>query len=587
VTFRRTLELPASDAGGTIAEEKDSVVTYFVSALRGHPELALFLTVAIGFLIGRIKYRGFSLGVVVGCLLAGVVIGQLDIPIPAIVKSVFFSLFLFTTGYKVGPQFFRGLKGDAVPQLALTLVLCVTCLLAAIGMSKLIGYDVGTAAGLLAGAFTESTVIGTAGEAIQRLSISEPERTALVNNIPVAYAVTYLMGTAFLVWFIPNVGPRLMRVNLRDEAAKMRAEEKTQGESEEGITSAARSFDVRAYQVTNPDLINKTIAELEARPQNLRVFIVRVRSGDRILQPAPDMVVREGDVIAVIAPFAAHAARGHGIGPEVSDPALLDMPVEALDVVVTSRTAEGKSLAELSRFDFARGVFLSRLMRSGVELPVVASTRIDRGDVMRLMGTLPEVERAAKALGYPDRKTSETDMVFVGIGIVLGGLFGLLSLVVWGVPLTLTASGGALIMGLVFGWLRSIYRSFGRIPEPAIWIFDTVALCIFIAIVGLNAGPSFVSGLQTTGISLVFAGLIVAVLPHIVAILFGRYVLRMNPLIVLGACTGAGTITAALRAVQDEAKSSIPALGYTIPYALGNIILTAWGPVLVALMSIK
>jgi putative transport protein len=562
------------------------VTDYVVSALRGYPELALFLTVAIGFLVGRIKYRGFSLGVVVGCLLAGVVIGQLGIPIPAVVKSVFFSLFLFATGYKVGPQFFRGLKRDAGPQLAMTLVLCVTCLLTVVAAAKLLDYDVGTAAGLLAGAFTESTVIGTAGEAIQRLPLPESERTALVNNIPVAYAVTYLIGTAFLVWFIPNVGPRLMRANLREEAVRMSAQEKTGGEAQEGVMSAARSFDVRAYRVTNPDLFNKTVAQLEAMPRHVRAFIVRVRSGGRIVPPAPELVVREGDIIAIIGPYAAHAARGREIGTEVHDPALLDMPVEALDVVVTSRAVEDKSLAELAKLDFARGVFLSKLTRSGLDLPIWPTTRIDRGDVMRVIGTLPEVERAAKAIGYPDRKTSETDMVFVGIGIFLGGLVGLLSVVVGGVPLTLTASGGALVMGLVFGWLRSIYRSFGRIPEPAIWIFDTAALCFFVAIVGMNAGPSFVSGLQTTGVSLVFAGLVVAVLPHVTAILFGRYVLKMNPLIVLGACTGAGTITAALRAVQDEAKSSVPALGYTIPYALGNIILTAWGPVLVAILSL-
>jgi putative transport protein len=563
------------------------VVDFIVSALRGYPELALFLAVAIGFLVGKLKFQGFSLGVVVGCLLAGVVIGQLEIPVPAVVKSVFFSLFLFTTGYKVGPQFFRGLKSDAIPQLAMTLVLCVSCLLAAIGMSKLMGYDVGTAAGLLAGAFTESTVIGTAGEAIQRLPISEAERTAFVNNIPIAYAVTYLVGTAFLVWFIPNVGPRLMRANLHEEADRWGAEEKRGDEAQEGVMSAARSFDVRAYRVTNPDLFDKTVAQLEAIPRHVRAFIVRVRSGGKVLDPSPDVVVREGDIIAIIGPYAAHTARGHNIGPEINDPVLLDLPVEALDVVVTNKALEDKSLAELSKLDFARGVFMSRLTRSGVDLPIWPTTRIDRGDMMRLMGTVTEVETAAKAIGYPDRKTSETDMVFVGLGIFLGGLIGLLSVVVWGVPLTLTASGGALVMGLVFGWLRSVYRSFGRIPEPAIWIFDTAALCFFVAVVGMNAGPSFVSGLQKTGISLVFAGLIVALLPHILTILFGRYVLKMNPLIVLGACTGAGTITAALRAVQDVAKSNAPALGYTIPYALGNIILTAWGPVLVAIMSIK
>jgi putative transport protein len=191
-----------------------------------------------------------------------------------------------------------------------------------------------------------------------------------------------------------------------------------------------------------------------------------------------------------------------------------------------------------------------------------------------------------KELGYADRPTAATDIVFVGTGIVLGGLVGVLSVTVAGIPLTLTASGGALVMGLVFGWLRSAYPFFGRIPEPAIWIFDTLGLCVFIGVVGLNAGPTFISGLKTSGISLLFVGLAAALIPHTLGILFGRYVLKMSPLIVLGACAGAGTITAALRAIQDEAQSNVPALGYTVPYAIGNIVLTAWGPVLVGLMSI-
>ena len=205
---------------------------------------------------------------------------------------------------------------------------------------------------------------------------------------------------------------------------------------------------------------------------------------------------------------------------------------------------------------------------------------------MRLIGPKTGVERATSELGYADRPTTTTDMIFVGAGIVFGGLVGLLSVTVAGIPLTLTASGGALIMGLVFGWLRSVYPFYGRIPEPAIWIFDTVGLCTFIGVVGLNAGPSFISGLQKTGLSLVVVGVVSALAPHTIGILFGRYVLKMNPLIVLGACAGAGTITAALRAVQDEARSSVPVLGYTVPYAVGNILLTAWGPVLVAMMTL-
>jgi len=559
---------------------------YVVRALQHNPELAVFLTLAIGFLIGRVKFGSFSLGIVVGTLLAGVLIGQLDIKVPAIVKTIFFDLFLFTTGYKVGPQFFRGMKGDALAQVALTVVLCVTCLLTAYGFAKLLGYDVGTAAGLLAGAFSESTVIGTAGEAIQRLAIPDAEKSALINNIPVAYAVTYLIGTASLVWYLPTIGPKLMGINLREEGARMQAAIAGRAQQEPGVFSAARAFDARAWRVTNLDLVNKTVAEIEELPRDARIFIVRVRRGDEIIETTPDTVIRRDDVVAVIARQAVHAQRGDRVGPEVDDNALLDLPIETLDVVVTNRSLAGKSLADLARLESARGVFLRHVVRAGQEIPLSEVTLIDRGDVLSLIGTKAEVERAAKEFGYADRATTSTDMVFVGTGIVLGGFVGLLSVTVAGIPLTLTASGGALVMGLVFGWLRSLYPFFGRIPEPAIWIFDTVGLCIFIGVVGLSAGPSFIAGLQKSGISLVFVGLASALLPHTVGILFGRYVLKMEPLIVLGACAGAGTITSALRAIQDEARSSVPALGYTVPYAIGNILLTAWGPVLVAMMWI-
>jgi putative transport protein len=558
---------------------------YFVKALQEHQELAVFLALALGFLIGRIKIGSFSLGTVVGTLLAGVVIGQLDIKVPAIVKTIFFDLFLFTTGYKVGPQFFRGLKKDALSQVALTVVLCVTCLLSAFTCSKLLKYDMGTAAGLLAGAFTESTVIGTASDAINHLNLPSEEKTRLMNNIPVAYAVSYLVGTAFVVWFLSSLGPRLMRVNLKEEGKKLQAQISGEEEQEPGVQSAFQSFGVRAYRVTNEKLVNKTVAELEALPRDFRVFISRIRHEDMIVEPEPATVIHAGDVVAVMTRTEVLMARGTVIGPEVEDKALVDFPQEQLDVVITNKAVAGKTLRELATSESARGIFLQKLLRAGEQMPFTPETRVDRGDVARIIGARRDVERAAKELGYADRPTSATDMIFVGTGIVLGGFVGLLSITIGKLPITLTASGGALIMGLIFGWLRSVHPTFGRIPEPAMWVFDTVGLTTFIAVVGLGAGPSFIAGLKQSGISLVFVGLLVAVLPHIAAILFGRYVLKMNPLILLGACSGAGTITAALRAIQDEAHSKLPALGYTVPYAIGNILLTAWGPVIVAMMA--
>src|SRR6266850_4994638 len=454
---------------------------YIVRALQQNPDLAIFLTLAIGFLIGRVKFGSFSLGIVVGTLLAGVLIGQLDIKVPAIVKTIFFDLFLFTTGYKVGPQFFRALKKDALPQLAVTVVLCVTCLVSAFTASKLLGYDMGTAAGLLAGAFTESTVIGTAADAINRLELPAAEKTALVNNIPVAYAVTYLVGTGFIVWFLPNVGPRLMRVNLQEESKKLAAQATGGDEPELGVRSALQQFAVRAYRVTNERLVNRTVAELEALPVGQRVFISRIRRDGAIVEPEPGTVIRPGDVVVVMTRTQLLTARGTEIGPEVDDTELLDFPVAALDAVVTNKAVAGKTLGELAALEASRGVFLQKLVRVGQPMPFTTETRLDRGDVLSLIGARPDVERAATNLGYPDRPTVMTDMIFVGLGIFIGGLVGLLTVTVGGLPLTLTASGGALIMGLVFGWLRAVRPTFGRIPEAAMWIFDTVGLTVFMA----------------------------------------------------------------------------------------------------------
>jgi putative transport protein len=558
-------------------------MTYVTNALRQNPELAIFLTLAIGFLIGRLRFGTFSLGNVVGTLLAGVVIGQLDIRVDPVVKLVFFDLFLFATGYKVGPQFFRGLKKNALAQVSLTLVLCVTSLVTTVAAAKVFKYDCGTAAGLMAGAFTESTVIGTAGETINRLPLPEAERKRLLDQIPVAYAVSYLVGTGFVVWFLSGLAPKLLKVNLKEEAKKLEATLSGGPAREEGVQSAYREWDVRAYQLPEK-FAGKTVGEFEAAFAPDRVFVRRIRrEGERnLLEGEERTALAVGDVVALAARRHLHLSKKSSFGVEIEDRELLDWPVTVADAVVTSKSVEGQTLEELGR-SHGRGLALLKLVRGGEDVPVSLRTTVDRGDLLRLAGAPADVDRAGKALGYVERPSSETDVVFLGLGIVLGGFVGLLSVTVAGLPLSLTASGGALIMGLVFGWLRSVRPTFGRIPEPALWIFDTVGLCVFIGVVGLSAGPSFVSGIKETGPSLLFVGLIVAVTPHIAALFFGKYVLKMNPVLLFGACAGAGTVTAALRGIQDEAGSKLPVLGYTVPYAIGNILLTAWGPVIVML----
>jgi putative transport protein len=556
-------------------------MAWLVNSLRDNPELAIFLTLAIGFVLGRLRLGSFRLGNVVGTLLAGVLVGQLDIPIDPLVKVVFFDLFLFATGYKVGPQFFRGLKKNALSQALLTLVLCGASLITTVTAARLMGYDSGTAAGLMAGAFTESTVIGTAGNTIARLNVPEAEKERLLNNIPVAYAVSYLVGTGFVVWFLSSLAPRLLRVDLRAESRKLEGETAAGSKAEMGTRSAYHEWDLRAYRV--PDsFAGRAVADVERSFAPARVFVPRLRRGSELLEATPATVLRAGDLWVVGARRHVLLREGSAFGEEVEDRALLDFPMAALDVVVTRSEVADRPLAEIAE-EHGRGVVLLKLVRAGEEIPFTADTVLNRGDLLKLAGPERDVERAGQALGYVERPSSETDVVFVGLGILLGGLVGALTFRFGDLPLSLTASGGALIMGLVFGWLRSVRPTFGRIPEPALWVFDTIGLAVFIGVVGLDAGPSFVAGLRTTGPSLLLVGFAVALVPHVAAVLFGRYVLNMNPLLLLGACAGAGTVTAALRAIQDEAGSKVPVLGYTVPYAIGNILLTAWGPVVVVL----
>jgi len=368
-------------------------------------------------------------------------------------------------------------------------------------------------------------------------------------------------------------------VNLKEESRKLEA--RSGSKEETGTRSAYREWDVRSYRI--PAVwAGHRVADVEGSFAPARVFLQRVRREGGILDASPETVFRPGDVVSVGARRQLILAEGRPFGEETEDRELLDVPMAALDVVVTRAEVAERSLAEIAE-EHGRGVVLLKLVRGGEEIPFAPGTVVNRGDLLRLAGAERDVERAGTALGYIERPSSETDVVFVGLGILLGGLFGALTLRVGDLPISLTASGGALVMGLVFGWLRSVRPTFGRIPEPALWIFDTIGLAVFIGCVGLAAGPSFVAGLRATGPSLVVVSLLVALTPHLSAVLFGHYVLKMNPVLLLGACSGAGTATAALRAVQDEAGSKLPVLGYTVPYAIGNILLTAWGPVIVML----
>ena len=564
-------------------------MNWLFDTLRQYPEIAIFLALALGVWIGQMKFGKFSLGVVTSTLLAGILIGQLGITISPQVKSVFFLMFLFAVGYSVGPQFFRGLKSEGLPQVLFAVMLCVLCLLSTVVVAKVMGYHTGFAAGLLAGACTISAVLGVAGDTIGQLGISAEEKKAWVDAMPVAYAVTYIFGTAGSAWILGTLGPKLLRVDLPAECKKLEASMGA-SEAEPGVISTYQRFLVRAYRLVDSPFIGKTVEEFEQHflKHDQRLFVLRVQRGVEAFDAEPTTVLAKDMIVALVGRREVVLEVVQGIGVEVDAPELLDITAQILDVVITNKALAGKTLRELAEAGQGRqfrGIYLRKLTRGGREMPFTPGTKVDRGDVLQLAGPKSAIERAAKQIGYADRITEKTDMLFMGLGIVIGALVGAITIHVGGVPLSLSTSGGALIAGLVCGWLRSVNATFGRIPGPALWVFNNVGLNTFIAVVGISAGPGFVAGLQANGLGLFLAGIVVTSVPFIIMIYVGKYVFKMHPAIVLGACAGARTTTAALGAIEEAAKSKTPALGYTVTYAVGNTLLIIWGVVIVLIMT--
>lgn len=563
---------------------------WVIHLLRQHSELAIFLTIAAGFWIGKIKVGQFSLGIVTSVLLVGVLVGQLDITIEEPVKSVFFLLFLFAIGYKVGPQFFRGLKKDGLPQVGFAVLMCVGCLVITWILALIMGYNAGEAAGLLAGAQTISAVIGVADDTINGLNISTEQKNNMINIIPVAYAVTYIYGTAGSAWVLSSLGPKMLGGLEKVKAACKELEAKmgTSEADEPGFEHARRPVVFRAYTIENNWFGNgKTVEQLESYfiSQGKRLFVERMRHNHTIINEIlPGQLLQKGDEVVLSGRREFAIGEEDWIGEEVIDPQLLDFPVEVLPVMIHKKPYANQKLEFIRKQPFMHGVSVRRIKRAGIDIPVFAQTMVDSGDTLELVGLKKEVETAAKQLGYIDRPTNATDMVFVGIGILIGGVIGALAIHIGGVPISLSTSGGALIAGLVFGWLRSKHPTFGQIPESSLWVLNNVGLNMFIAVVGISAGPSFIQGLKEVGPMLFIIGIIATSLPLLLGLILARYVFHFHPALALGCTAGARTTTAALGAIQEAVGSETPSLGYTVTYAVGNTLLIIWGVVIVLLM---
>ncbi|MBQ8542583.1 MAG: aspartate-alanine antiporter [Bacteroidaceae bacterium] len=570
-------------------------MNWIIELMRSHPEVAIYLTIGMGFLIAKIRIKGFSLGIVSSVLLVGVIVGQLHIPVGNTLKPVAFLMFLFAIGYKVGPQFFSGLKKEGLPQVYFAIVMCLFILFSTWIISLIMGYSPGEAAGLLAGSQTISAVIGVADDTIRGLNVDSAAQEKMINIIPVAYAVTYIFGTAGSAWIIARLGPRLLGGFDKVRAA-CRDLEKSLGSNDSnkpGFVEAKRPVVFRAYKVENEWFLNgRNVEELESffSQQGKRLFVERIRKNGKIIDSvSPRETIHIGDEVVLTGRREYAIGEEKWIGSEVDDENILEFPVMVIRTRVAGNSRKrslsfnGKSVGELRAQPFMHGVSIQKIMRMGVNIPIFDGTKLNTGDVLEIVGKKFEAEPAAKEIGYPAPSNDTTDVVFMSFGILIGAIVGSIALHISGVPISLSSSGGALIAGLVFGWWRSHHPTIGTIPDAALWVFNNLGLNIFIAVVGITAGPGFIEGLKEVGLSLFIAGIFASSLP----LLFGLYIathwFKFHPAIALGCCAGARTTTAALGALQETIGSDTPALGYTITYAVGNTLLILWGVFIVLL----
>ncbi|WP_250499061.1 aspartate-alanine antiporter [Caballeronia sp. GAWG1-5s-s] len=551
------------------------------------PETALFLSLATGYLIGQINFGKFQLGGVGGSLIAAVVVSQVGVQIDNGVKSVMFAVFIYAVGYDSGPQFFNSLNRQTLREIAMAVFLAVTALVTVIVCAKVFGLNKGLAAGLAGGALTQSAIIGTAGDAIARLGLPAAKTKALQGDVAIAYAVTYVFGSLGAIIVCVNILPKFMGQSLKD--ASIEAEKSLAGDAgpAPGQVSALPPLVGRAYRVTAAGAAGRTVAQIEMAEQDL-ITVERVRRAGHALEPRPDATLEAGDIVLVVGRREAMAGAASHIGDEVADSDGISIVMQKRQGVFARRGMNHTTIAAVRATvdrEMRHGVYLQAISRAGMPLPVLPETRLEHGDVLTFYGSPQDTKRAVDAAGYELPYSNKTDFIYMGVGIVIGLLLGLVVVRVGGIPITLGSGGGCLLAGLVFGWMRGKHPMYGVMPPAASQLLKDFGLAAFVAVVGLNSGLQAVVTVKQSGLTIFLLGVFVTLFPLLLTMLFGRYVLRYdNAAVFAGALSGSRSANPAFGGVLDKAESPVPTAAFAVTYALANVLLTLLGPLVVGLV---
>ena len=537
----------------------------------------LFLVIGLGYLLGQVKIKDFEFGTVAGVLVVGLIFGQFDYEISPVLQTLGFTLFIGAVGYQAGPKFFNVLFTQGIKYLFLAVVVATTGFFVALGMSKFFGFEPGTSAGLLAGGMTSTPTLAAAQAAVQAGQVPIPAgytADQVVGNITTGYAITYIFGLVGLILLVRFL-PAAFGIDLVSNAKEL----ERKNESEAGDTLANQPIVSRAYTVRKSDLIGIPLSELNRKIPG-KATVVKLKRENDFLPVQPDTMFEWGDSISVVGYLDQLVQGWDKVGPEISDEDLLDTDIQSGKIVISKLKLKGYTLSDLAIVN-QTGCILTKIQRLGTSIPIQDNVTVLNGDVLWVTGPHANLELLSQRLGYLERQIDETDLVTLGIGIAVGGLVGTLAVSVGGLSLGLGSAGGLLTVGLIVGYLRSIHPTFGRAPAAVVWLFMELGLLVFMTGVGLKAGQTLIETLLKVGPTLFLSGIVVTFFPVVIGFLFGRYVLKLPPAMLMGGITGSMTSGASLKIVTAEAQSSIPALGYTGAYAFANVLLTIAGSLII------
>ncbi|MGL5031698.1 MAG: aspartate:alanine antiporter [Aeromonas sp.] len=554
----------------------------FVTLLHQSDSLLLFVVLAFGLLLGKVRLGNFQIGNTIGVLFTALLFGQMGFEFTATTENVGFMLFIFCVGIEAGPHFFSVFLRDGLHYIALTLVILLTALLLTVGLAKFFNLGPGMAAGILAGSLTSTPALVGAQDALRSGLLNLPHQTdmqTVLDNMGIGYALTYLVGLVGLMLVVRYL-PSLARLDLNTEAQKI-AKERGLSDSESRKTYLPI---IRAYRV-GPELAawigGRTLRETSIYPHT-GCYVERIRRNGILASPDGDAVIQEGDEIALVGYPESHEKLdvNYRNGKEVFERNLLDLQIVTEEIVVKNDSVVGRHLVELNLTE--KGCFLNRVVRSQIEMPFDRNIMLQKGDVLQISGEKQRVKLLANKIGFISIHSQSTDLVAFTTFFVLGLLIGSISLVFGQLEFGLGNAVGLLLAGILMGYLRANHPTVGYVPPGALRLAKDLGLAVFMVSTGLKAGGGILDHLSDVGAVVLFSGMLVTTLPVVVGYLFGVWVLKMNPALLLGAITGARTCAPAMDVVNEAANSSIPALGYAGTYAVANVMLTLAGSFIIA-----